>query len=80
MTWMLRRPTSRLSKIGAAVTIAVAFLRVAYGPAGGWSAVEFWLLLFYAAAMNGCAPHASVAAKDGDVDCRAPHEPRHDND
>jgi hypothetical protein len=55
MTWTLQRPTSRFSKISVAVTIAVAFLRVMYGPAGGWSAVEFWLLLFYAAAMNGIA-------------------------
>jgi hypothetical protein len=43
---------SRIAKISVVVTIAVAFLRAVYGPVAGLGAIEFWLLLFFAAATN----------------------------
>jgi hypothetical protein len=80
MLWTIKGSNSRLAKIGFLVGIAGAFLRVAYGPAGGWSAVEFWLLLFSAAAMNGLAHNApEVLLDNGDIDLRSPDDRVQDN-
>ena len=41
-----------LSKLSVVAAICAAFIRSVYGPFEGFAAIEFWLLLFTAAAMN----------------------------
>jgi hypothetical protein len=57
-------PGRIVATICIVTALALALIDVARGRFGWWSAIDFWLSLFIAAALNGRADDKSQAADD----------------